>query len=106
MQIAREEIFGPVVVVMSYRDDEEAIRIANDTDFGLGGFIHTADVDRGMRMARRIESGAIGVNTSAIRIEAPFGGYKRSGLGKELGPEGLAQFQATKSIYRPEPQYA
>ena len=102
MRIAREEIFGPVVVVLPYRDDDDAVSIANDSDFGLGGFIYTADVERGTDLARRIETGSIGVNYAAMTIEGPFGGYKQSGLGKELGPEGLAAYQNVKSIYRPE----
>jgi aldehyde dehydrogenase (NAD+) len=101
MRIAREEIFGPVVVVMAYADDDEAVGIANDSDFGLGGFVFTADLERGTEMARRIESGSVGVNYAAMTMEAPFGGYKQSGLGKELGPEGLAAYLNTKTIYRP-----
>jgi aldehyde dehydrogenase (NAD+) len=101
MRIAREEIFGPVVVVLPYRDDDDAVSIANDSDFGLGGFIYTADVERGTDIARRIETGSIGVNHAAMTMEGPFGGYKQSGLGKELGPEGLAAYQNVKSIYRP-----
>jgi aldehyde dehydrogenase (NAD+) len=101
MRIAREEIFGPVVVIMAYDNDDEAVRIANDSDFGLGGFIYTADIERGTELARRIESGSVGVNYAAMTMEAPFGGYKQSGLGKELGPEGLDAYLNTKTIYRP-----
>lgn len=101
MRIAREEIFGPVVIVMSYQNDDEAVEIANDSDFGLGGFIYAADLERGTELARRIESGSVGVNYPAMTLEAPFGGYKQSGLGKELGPEGLAAYLNTKAIYRP-----
>jgi aldehyde dehydrogenase (NAD+) len=101
MRIAREEIFGPVVVVMAYSDENEAVEIANDSDFGLGGFIFTSDVQRATELARRIDSGSVGINFAAMTLEAPFGGYKQSGLGKELGPEGLAEYQRIKTIYRP-----
>lgn len=101
MRIAREEIFGPVVSVISYRSDEEAIAIANDSDYGLSGSVFSADIERGKRIARRIRTGHIGVNTFAVDYTAPFGGYKRSGLGREAGPEGLAGFQETKSMFLP-----
>ena len=99
MRIAREEIFGPVITVLPYDDEEDAVRIANDSDYGLGGAVFTADQEHGMALARRIESGTVGVNHYALPIDAPFGGVKQSGIGRELGPEGLAAYLETKSIY-------
>ncbi|OCB17874.1 aldehyde dehydrogenase [Mycobacterium intracellulare] len=101
MQIAREEIFGPVLCVLPYTDDDEAIAIANDSDYGLGGTVWTADPDRGAALASRMHTGSVGINHYALDIVAPFGGVKASGLGRELGPEGLAPYLALKSVYRP-----
>lgn len=101
MRIAREEIFGPVVVVMSYRDEDDAVAIANDSDYGLGGYVYTRNLERGTALARRIESGSVGVNYAGMTLEAPFGGCKQSGWGKELGPEGLDAYLNIKAIYRP-----
>jgi acyl-CoA reductase-like NAD-dependent aldehyde dehydrogenase len=100
MRIAREEIFGPVLAVISFDDDDDAIRICNDSDYGLGGAIFTGDADRGLALARRVASGSVGVNHYALPIDAPFGGVKHSGIGRELGPEGLAAYLETKAIYR------
>ena len=97
--IAREEIFGPVLSVIPYRDLDEALSIANDSDYGLGGSIWTTDVDKGLDVARRVETGSIGVNFYDLDLGAPFGGVKSSGLGRELGPEGLAAYYNLKSIY-------
>ncbi|MEU7860624.1 aldehyde dehydrogenase [Nonomuraea sp. NPDC049141] len=97
--ICQEEIFGPVLAVIPYRDEEEAVRIANDSDFGLGGTVWSADPERALRLARRIETGTIGVNRYLPDPAAPFGGVKASGIGRELGPEGLAAYQQLKSIY-------
>ncbi|KAA9157315.1 aldehyde dehydrogenase [Amycolatopsis acidicola] len=99
MRIAREEIFGPVLVVIPFRDEDEAVEIANDSDYGLGGSVFTADPERGMRVARRVETGTIGINGYDLSMEAPFGGRKASGLGRELGPEGLTPYYVLKSIY-------
>jgi len=99
--IAREEIFGPVLSVISYDDVDEAVAIANDSDYGLGGSVWTADPERGLDVARRVQTGSIGVNGYALDPGSPFGGVKASGLGRELGPEGLATFQQLKSIYLP-----
>ncbi|HKX80479.1 MAG TPA: aldehyde dehydrogenase [Novosphingobium sp.] len=101
MRIAREEIFGPVVSVIGYRTDEEAIAIANDSDYGLSGSVFSGDMERGKRIARRVRTGHIGVNTFAVDYTAPFGGYKKSGLGREAGVEGLAGFLETKSMFVP-----
>ena len=101
MRIAREEIFGPVVSVISYGSDEEAIAIANDSDFGLSGSVYSADVGRAEAVARRIRTGHISINGFNLDAEAPFGGFKKSGLGRESGPEGLAGFLETKSMFLP-----
>ncbi|MEU1208711.1 aldehyde dehydrogenase [Nocardia sp. NPDC005825] len=99
--IAREEIFGPVLAVIPFEDDADALRLANDSDYGLGGTVWTADLDRGTALARRVQTGSIGVNGYTMDHGAPFGGVKDSGLGRELGPEGLAAYQQYKSIYLP-----
>ncbi|BBZ77295.1 aldehyde dehydrogenase [Mycolicibacterium anyangense] len=97
--IAREEIFGPVLSVIPYGDVDEAVSIANDSDYGLGGSIWTTDLDKGLDVARRVETGSIGVNFYELDLGSPFGGAKASGLGRELGPEGLAAYYQLKSIY-------
>lgn len=97
--IAQEEIFGPVLSVISYRDIDDAVRIANDSDFGLGGTVWTSDSERGEAVAARVQTGTIGVNVYQPDPAAPFGGIKDSGLGRELGPEGLTAYQAIKSTY-------
>lgn len=97
--IAREEIFGPVLSVIPYGGVEEAIAISNSSEFGLGGSVWTSDQERGKAIARRIESGTIGINHYVNEPNAPFGGTKASGLGRELGPEGMASYQVVKSIY-------
>jgi betaine-aldehyde dehydrogenase len=100
MRIAREEIFGPVVSVLSFRDEEEAIALANDSEYGLSGSLWTRDAKRAMRVARAIETGVISVNASrSVYLEAPFGGWKRSGVGRELGVEALDAYTELKSIY-------
>jgi acyl-CoA reductase-like NAD-dependent aldehyde dehydrogenase len=99
MRIAREEIFGPVLSVIPYGDDDEAVRIANDSDYGLSGSVWTADVDRGLGIARRVRTGSFGVNEPySMDPAAPFGGMKASGIGRELGPEGLDGYLELKSI--------
>ena len=98
--IAQEEIFGPVLTVIPYRDDADAVRIANDSDFGLGGSVWTADAARGEAVAKQVRTGSIGVNGYLPDPTAPFGGVKQSGLGRELGPEGLAAYQERQSLYR------
>ncbi|GAA0942155.1 aldehyde dehydrogenase [Actinocorallia libanotica] len=101
MRIAREEIFGPVLALLPYEDEEDAIRIANDSDYGLGGSVWTADVEHGIEVARRVRTGSCGVNLYSIDPNTPFGGFKNSGLGRELGPEGLEAYLEYKSIPRP-----
>ncbi|MEU8797596.1 aldehyde dehydrogenase [Spirillospora sp. NPDC048819] len=103
MRIAREEIFGPVLVLIPYDDEADAIRIANDSDYGLGGSVWTADTAHGVDVARRIRTGSCGVNMYTLDPNTPFGGYKNSGLGRELGPEGLNAYLEHKSIPHPAP---
>lgn len=102
-RIAQEEIFGPVLAVIPYDTDDEAIDIANDSEFGLGGTVWSTDTDRATDVARAVHTGTIGVNEYALDIQSPFGGVKASGMGRELGPEGLAAYQNLKSIYRVGP---
>ncbi|GAC84650.1 putative aldehyde dehydrogenase [Gordonia paraffinivorans NBRC 108238] len=98
-RIAREEIFGPVLSVIPYDGDDDAIAIANDSEYGLAGVVFTTDHARGMAMADRIESGSVGINGYLPDPTAPFGGIKASGLGQELGPEALTGYLTYKSIY-------
>ncbi len=99
MRIAQEEIFGPVLVVIPYEDDEDAVRIANDSQYGLGGAIFSADKERAIRVAKRIRAGAISINGGvSITGDLPFGGYKASGMGREWGREGIEEFLETKAI--------
>ncbi|MEE4661312.1 MAG: aldehyde dehydrogenase family protein [Halieaceae bacterium] len=99
MRIAREEIFGPVLCVIAYDSEEEAIAIANDSDYGLSGAVWSADEARALRVARRIRTGTIMVNGGNFyAADAPFGGYKQSGIGREMGPEGFEEYLETKTI--------
>ncbi|WP_113702529.1 aldehyde dehydrogenase [Nonomuraea lactucae] len=98
--IAQEEIFGPVLSLIPYDDVDHAVRIANDSSFGLGGTVWTADPERGTAVAHRVRTGTIGVNRYIPDPAAPFGGVKASGLGRELGPEGLNSYLQYQSIYR------
>lgn len=98
-RIAQEEIFGPVVVVIGYDDDADAVRIANDTDFGLAGTVWSTNTERATEIARAMHTGSVGVNHYQLDIQSPFGGVKASGLGRELGPEGLDAYRSYKSIY-------
>ncbi|MCU1621702.1 MAG: Aldehyde Dehydrogenase [Frankiales bacterium] len=99
--IAQEEVFGPVVSVLAYDTPEEAIRIANNSNFGLSGSVFTADVAAGIDVARKVRTGTYTVNAFALEFAAPFGGFKQSGVGRELGPEGLAAYLESKSISLP-----
>jgi aldehyde dehydrogenase (NAD+) len=98
MVIAQEEIFGPVVVLMRYRDEEEALRIANGTVYGLAGAVWGPDEDTAVAFARRMDTGQVDINGGRFNPRAPFGGYKQSGVGRELGPHGLAEYLQTKSL--------
>jgi len=96
----REEIFGPVVAVVPFEDEADAIRIANDTPYGLSGSIWTRDLGRAIRMARAVETGNLSVNShSSVRYSTPFGGFKQSGLGRELGPDALDAFSEVKNVF-------
>jgi betaine-aldehyde dehydrogenase len=100
MVVAREEIFGPVVSVIEFQTEEEAVRLANDTPYGLSGSLWTRDGARQLRVARALRTGAIGINSnSSVFPQAPFGGYKASGVGKELGMEGLVHNTELKSVF-------
>jgi acyl-CoA reductase-like NAD-dependent aldehyde dehydrogenase len=99
MKIFQEEIFGPVVSVIGYTDDEDAIRKANDSAYGLSGAVFTANPDRGYAMARRMRTGSITVNGMIVDPKHPFGGFKQSGIGREGGPEGLDNYVETKTIH-------
>jgi aldehyde dehydrogenase (NAD+) len=99
MRIAREEVFGPVLVVIPYNDDDDAVRIANDSPFGLAGGVFSSDQDRALAIARRVQAGSIGVGGFGfLPLEVPFGGYKASGLGRELGPNSLDPYLETKAL--------
>jgi NAD-dependent aldehyde dehydrogenases len=98
MTIAREEIFGPVLVMIPYKDEEDAIRIANDTVYGLSGYVYSSDIERARRVARRLRTGMVHLNGAPTDPHAPFGGYKQSGNGREWGREGLKEFLETKAI--------
>ncbi len=98
MTIAQEEIFGPVVVLIRYEDEEDALRIANGTVYGLAGAVWGADEAEAVAFARRMETGQVDINGGRFNPRAPFGGYKQSGVGRELGPHGLAEYLQTKSL--------
>lgn len=98
--LAQEEIFGPVLSVMPFDSDDEAVEIANDSDYGLSGAVWSADDDRAVAIARRMQAGGVDINGAKFNPVAPFGGYKQSGIGRELGPYGVDEFLQTKAIQR------
>jgi aldehyde dehydrogenase (NAD+) len=101
MRIAREEIFGPVVVLIPFEDEADAVAIANDSEYGLAGSVWTSDLDRGVDIARRVRTGVYTVNGFMMEFSCPFGGFKSSGVGRELGPEGLRAYLESKSVNLP-----
>ncbi|MEV6713787.1 aldehyde dehydrogenase family protein [Lentzea sp. NPDC051208] len=100
MTIAQEEIFGPVLSVMPYADEDDAVRIANSTIYGLAGAVFSADTERALRVARRLRTGQVDINAAAFNTSAPFGGYRQSGNGREFGRFGLDEFCEVKSVQR------
>ncbi|WP_306461760.1 MULTISPECIES: aldehyde dehydrogenase [unclassified Rhodococcus (in: high G+C Gram-positive bacteria)] len=101
MTIAREEIFGPVISVLACESEDQAVEFANDSEYGLSGAVFTGDLDHGLSIARRIRTGTVELNGSLVGLNAPLGGFKSSGLGRESGPEGLAAYTEIKSIGLP-----
>ncbi len=98
--LAREEVFGPVAAVIPFEDEEEAIRIANDTPYGLSGSIWTRDAARAFRVARGIDAGVLSVNSNtSVRVSTPFGGFKQSGFGRELGMHAMDGYSEIKNVY-------
>ena len=104
MSIAREEIFGPVLSIIGYDDEDDAVRIANDTPYGLSGYVSSGDLERARRVASRLRTGGVHINHAPLDSMAPFGGYKQSGNGREWGSHGMDEFLELKSIYGYEEQ--
>ncbi len=99
MTIAREEVFGPVLSIIPYQDEDDAVQIANDTPYGLSGYVTSADLDRARAIAARLQTGMVHINNASLDAMAPFGGYKHSGNGREWGEHGLEEFLEIKSVY-------
>ncbi len=98
MEIARTEIFGPVLSIIPFENEEEAIEIANDSDYGLANYIQTQDKEKANRVARKLRSGMVDINGAGLAVDSPFGGFKHSGIGREAGKEGLLEFLEVKSV--------
>ena len=101
MTIAREEIFGPVLTIIPYKDEDDAVAIANDTPYGLSGYVYSGDINHARKVARRIRAGNIHLNGAGVAVDAPFGGYKQSGNGREWGTLGVEEFLETKAVLKP-----
>ncbi len=101
MTIAREEIFGPVLTIIPYKDEDDAVKIANDTPYGLSGYIYSGDINHARKVAKRIRAGNIHLNGAGVDVTAPFGGYKQSGNGREWGTPGVEEFLETKAVLKP-----
>jgi succinate-semialdehyde dehydrogenase/glutarate-semialdehyde dehydrogenase len=102
--ILREEIFGPVLAIVPFDDEDEAVRLANDTEYGLVSYVFTQDLARGQRMIERLQTGMMGLNVGVVsNAAAPFGGWKQSGLGREGGAEGIHEYLQTKYTLTPDP---
>src|SRR4051794_3238175 len=97
---AREEIFGPIAAVIPFDDEADAVRIANETIYGLSGSVWTRDGSKAMRVARAVETGVVSINSNtSVRVTTPFGGFKQSGVGRELGPDALDYYTEVKNVY-------
>ena len=99
MTVAREEIFGPVLSILPYEDEDDAVRIANDTPYGLSGAVSSSDLERARGIAARMRTGMVHINSAWHDAMAPFGGYKQSGNGREWGTHGMEEYLEVKSIY-------
>ena len=100
MTIAREEIFGPVLTIIGAKDEDDAVRIANDTPYGLSGSIWTENGARALRVARALDTGVLSVNSNtSVRVQTPFGGFKQSGFGRELGLHALDGYSEVKNVF-------
>ena len=98
MTIAREEVFGPVLSILPYKDEDDAVAIANDTDYGLSGYVSSGDPERARRVASQLRTGQVHLNGAGVDFGAPFGGYKQSGNGREWGVHGLEEFLEVKAV--------
>src|SRR5439155_17966249 len=99
-RVAREEVFGPVAAVIPFADEADAVRLANDTPYGLSGSIWTRDGARALRVARALDAGVLSVNSnSSVRVQTPFGGFKQSGFGRELGMQALEGYSEVKNVF-------
>jgi aldehyde dehydrogenase (NAD+) len=98
MSVTRDEVFGPVLVAMPFDDEDEALRLANDTDYGLGAGVYTSNIARAFRVAKAIRAGTVGINEYTVMPNVPFGGYKTSGLGREGGWDSILAFTEVKTV--------
>jgi len=99
-RVAREEVFGPIAAVIPFRDEDQAVALANDSIYGLSGSIWTRDGARALRVARALETGVLSINANtSVRVSTPFGGFKQSGYGRELGPHALEAYSEVKTIF-------